>query len=134
MIPESYFAANESEMLALGASFAARFSPGDLVLLTGDLGAGKTTLVRGVLSGLGIEPSEVRSPTFSLIQLYEADPPVLHADLYRVQHMQGIGLEDYLDSHVCFVEWPDRGSWSPPAFHIRISWEGEGRRIELTSE
>lgn len=134
MSQESFYAANEADMLALGASFAAKLSLGDLVLLSGDLGAGKTTFVRGLLSALGVDPEEVRSPTFSLIQPYETDPPVLHADLYRVTNTRGIGLEDYFDSHLCLIEWPDRGEWAPPVYRINITWEGEGRRVELRTE
>src|SRR4051812_35400044 len=96
----------EAEMRKLGAELNGRFSPGDVILLSGELGAGKTTLVRGYLEGLGHKET-VRSPTFNLIQLFETNPPVLHADLYRLKSYVGLGLEDYLETHVCFVEWPD---------------------------
>src|SRR3569832_478619 len=92
---------------AIGGSLKGRLTGGDVVLLDGPLGAGKTTLVRGFLEALGITHG-VRSPTFNLIQTFETDPPVMHADLYRVASYQGIGLEEYLASHVCFIEWPDR--------------------------
>ena len=107
---------------------------GEAVALVGANGAGKTTLVRGLLSALGVDPDEVRSPTFSLVQPYETNPPVLHADLYRVANTHGIGLEDYFDSHLCLIEWPDRGEWAPPVYRITITREGEGRRVELRTE
>lgn len=98
---------SEEDMRSLGATLAKNWHAGDVVLLSGELGAGKTTLVRGVLGGIGYS-GVVRSPTFNLIQTYPAEPPVMHADLYRVASYEGIGLEDYLDSHLCFIEWPDR--------------------------
>jgi tRNA threonylcarbamoyladenosine biosynthesis protein TsaE len=97
----------EEEMRRLGAELVHSFRAGDVVLLEGPLGAGKTTLVRGMLAGLGFHDA-VRSPTFNLVQTFETDLPVMHADLYRVKTWQGIGLEDYLDTHLCLIEWPDR--------------------------
>lgn len=99
--------ANEAETLALAARLARQWSAGDVVQLVGDLGAGKTTLVRGIVHALG-HVGPVRSPTFNLIQTFPTSPPVLHADLYRLTTADGLGLEDYLDSHLCLIEWPDR--------------------------
>lgn len=118
-------------MLNLGASLASKLKPGDVVLLTGPLGAGKTTLVRGYLAELGVT-QEVRSPTFNLLQVFDTDPPVLHADLYRLTSPEGTGIEDYLDSHVCFIEWAERaeGLVSPEAaWHINIEFAPEGRSV-----
>ena len=125
--------ASEQEMREFGAALGRRWSTGDVVFLEGPLGAGKTTLVRGLLQSFGVtEP--VRSPTFNLLQTFDTDPPVLHADLYRVKSYEGIGIEDYLDSHLCLIEWPDRaaGLVDPgSAWHVRIDFEGEGRTVEV---
>lgn len=121
------------ETAQAGAELAGRLRAGDVVLLAGDLGAGKTTLVRGLLAALG-HLGGVRSPTFSLIQTYPTDPPAMHADLYRVKSYEGIGLEDYLDTHLCLVEWPDRaeGLIAPAeCWQVRIDFEDEGRRITV---
>lgn len=107
--PVSVDVKSEAAMRALAAEVGKTFRPGDVVLLHGELGAGKTTFVRGYLESLGVtEP--VRSPTFNLLQVFDTNPPVMHADLYRVSSYKGIGLEEYLDTHVCFVEWPDRAT------------------------
>lgn len=122
-------------MVALGRELSALWHAGDIVLLSGDLGAGKTTLVRGVMEGLGWEGS-VRSPTFNLMQVYPTKVPVLHADLYRVASAAGIGLEEYFDDHLCLVEWPDRlGDLADPAacWRIQIGFEGDGRRVSVAA-
>ena len=98
---------DEAATRALGAELAKKLKPVDVVLLSGELGAGKTTLVRGLVEALG-HVGPVRSPTFNLIQTFATNPPVMHADLYRVKSYQGIGAEDYLSTHVCLIEWPDR--------------------------
>jgi tRNA threonylcarbamoyladenosine biosynthesis protein TsaE len=98
---------DEAATRALGAQLARKLKAGDVVLLSGELGAGKTTLVRGLVEDLG-HTGAVRSPTFNLIQTFDTNPPVMHADLYRVKSYRGIGLEDYLSTHVCLIEWPDR--------------------------
>jgi tRNA threonylcarbamoyladenosine biosynthesis protein TsaE len=123
-----------AETEALGARIAERLGPGDLVLLSGDLGAGKTTLVRGACRALGFT-GPVTSPTFTIGQRYEGGRlPVSHLDLYRLQDLEGEDpalLEDYLGSDsVAFVEWPGAGSdrLGRPALEVRLSYEGEERR------
>lgn len=126
---------DENAMRALGAELAHRFAAGDVVFLHGDLGAGKTTLVRGLLNALGFD-GPVRSPTFNLVQTFATQPPVMHADLYRVPSYEGIGLEDYLDTHLCLIEWPDRAAGlidDAKCWHVRIDFVDEGRRVEIQS-
>lgn len=99
--------ADERELSQVAERLCRSWGAGDVILLSGPLGAGKTTFARAVLRALGWE-GPVRSPTFSLLQIYETEPPVLHADLYRLPTADGIGLEDYFSSHLCLIEWPDR--------------------------
>jgi tRNA threonylcarbamoyladenosine biosynthesis protein TsaE len=101
---------------ALGRALARAVQAGDVVLLQGPLGAGKTSLARELLAGLG-HAGEVPSPTFAIVQPYEAlDPPVWHADLYRLddpEELQEIGLDE-AEAGVLIVEWPERAG--PKAF------------------
>ena len=125
--------ATEAETLALAAELAGQWRAGDIVLLEGDLGAGKTTFVRGVLHALG-HLGPVRSPTFNLLQTFETLPPVLHADLYRLQDATGTGIEDYLDDHLCFIEWPDRlATLVPPesCWIVRLDFADIGRLVTV---
>jgi tRNA threonylcarbamoyladenosine biosynthesis protein TsaE len=130
-----------AETEALGARIAARLEPGDVVLLSGDLGAGKTTLVRGACRALGVT-TPVTSPTFTIGQRYEGGRvPVSHLDLYRLQTLEGEDpalLDDYLrPDSVGFVEWPGAGSGRlrRPALEVRLTHEGEERRrIEVDRE
>lgn len=129
--PLERYCADEAATRALGAEMARVWRAGDLVLLEGDLGAGKTTFVRGVLEGLGFGGA-VRSPTFNLLQAFPTDPPVLHADLYRLPSAQGLGLEEYFETHLVFVEWPDRApelNGIEKVWRVRIEPMGEGRQI-----
>ena len=124
--------AEETE--ALGARIAERLRPGDLVLLAGDLGAGKTTLIRGACRALGVtEP--VTSPTFTIGRRYGGGRlPVSHLDLYRLTDFEGEDpalLDDYLGPDTAaFVEWPDAGAdhLGRPAIQVRLAHEGEERR------
>jgi tRNA threonylcarbamoyladenosine biosynthesis protein TsaE len=125
--------ADEAETRLAGSDLATQLRPGDVVLFSGDLGAGKTTMIRGILEGLG-HVGPVRSPTFNLVQIFPTHPPVMHADLYRVSGYQGIGIEDYLESHVCLIEWPDRAEGLVPeeqCWHIQIDFLPTGRRIRI---
>ena len=103
---------SELETAAVGRSIAGGLPAGAVVLLSGDLGAGKTAFVRGLAEGLGIDPAEVSSPTFSLIQRYSGGRLVLyHVDLYRLRAIEvdEIGLEELaLEGGVMAIEWPDR--------------------------
>jgi len=128
---------DETDTVTLGAKLAAVLSPGMLVFLQGDLGAGKTTLCRGIVAGLG-HRGAVKSPTYTLVEPYEnVCPPVYHFDLYRLDdpaELDGIGLRDYLDGeHLCIVEWPERGDgFLPPAdLIITIAVAEHGRKANL---
>lgn len=120
---------------AWGARLAARLRPGDAILLSGDLGAGKTTLARAILEGLG-HVGEVPSPTFTLVEPYPAPPlrlPALHADLYRLvagAPVDDLGLDEALAAGVLLVEWPERLAPArfPHALRIRLEGAGGPRR------
>jgi tRNA threonylcarbamoyladenosine biosynthesis protein TsaE len=120
---------NEEETAAAGRELAETLNAGDVVLLSGDLGAGKTAFVRGLAEGLGIDRDEVSSPTFTLIQEYRGGRLVLHhIDLYRLtpREVDDLGLDDLIEAGgVVAIEWPDR--WSrPPADAIQITLTATG--------
>jgi tRNA threonylcarbamoyladenosine biosynthesis protein TsaE len=110
--------ASPDETEALAARLAARLSPGDVVTISGELGAGKTTFVRGAARALGVS-GPVSSPTFTIGHRYEAPTPVAHLDLYRIAGLdpeEWGDLEPYFDGTVAFVEWPEHGGdWLPEA-------------------
>lgn len=130
---ESHFLADEAATRHFGASLVDRLGAGDVVFLSGELGAGKTTLVRGLMEALGFL-GEVRSPTYNLVQIYETEPPVVHADLYRVASAAGLGLEDFEYSHLILIEWPDRAGGLFPAeeaWRIDLVFSGSGRVVSV---
>jgi tRNA threonylcarbamoyladenosine biosynthesis protein TsaE len=107
---------------------------GDVVLLSGDLGAGKTAFVRGLAEGLGVDPGEVSSPTFTLLHEYRGGRlPLFHADLYRLDRVaaEDIGLDDpAIAAGVLAVEWPDRlARMLSPAVFVRILATAEETRL-----
>jgi len=100
-----------AETEALGASVAGQLGPGDAVLLFGDLGAGKTAFVRGLAAGLGADPDEVSSPTFTLVQEYPGRLLLRHVDLYRLETRQDVddlGVDEMRAGAVLAVEWAER--------------------------
>ena len=122
---------------ALGARLAALARPGDVILLEGPIGAGKSCLARAFIRALLGREEEVPSPTFTLVQVYEAEGvEIWHADLYRLTHPDEVwelGLDDAFSAAICLVEWPDRlGAHVPQgALHIRLEGAGDGRRAVI---
>ncbi len=120
---------------AFGRSLAPLIRPGDVIALYGALGAGKTTLARGLLRGLGHE-GDVPSPTFAIVQPYEPPAvrlPVAHVDLYRIEHsaeLEELGLDDMLDGGALLIEWPERLPvlW-PHALRLTLAAAGGARAL-----
>lgn len=129
---------DEAATAALGARLAALARPGDVILLSGPIGAGKSHLARAFIRARLGREEEVPSPTFTLIQTY--GPPgdeIFHADLYRLTHPDEVwelGLDEAFSRAICLVEWPDRlGAHLPPgALRLKLSAAGEGRLATLT--
>jgi tRNA threonylcarbamoyladenosine biosynthesis protein TsaE len=124
---------------AFGVRLAALVEPGDVVTLEGPLGAGKTSIARGLLSALGLK-GEAPSPSFAIVQPYappEVTVPVLHVDLYRIDdpdEIEELGLDEGLADQVLIVEWPERarGRW-PMALALTLTIQPDGSR-SLTAE
>jgi len=114
-------------MEAFGTRIAGQLRPGDVLALSGGLGAGKTTLARAIIRALG-HTGEVPSPSFAIIEVYEdLDPPLVHADFYRLarpEEAEELGLEDYRAGGVLIAEWPDHaGGFAQEAACLEISLE-----------
>lgn len=131
---------SEEETIALGESLAAELPPKSVVLLIGNLGAGKTTIAKGIVQGLGAaQPAEVSSPTFTLI--HEYSPTVYHIDLYRLDtpaQVATLGLEEIFDREaVVLVEWGEKFPALMPADRIEIRLRATGensREVEVVQD
>lgn len=130
---------DEAATLALGAALARACAPGTVVYLVGELGAGKTTLVRGWLRGLGYRGT-VKSPTYTLVEPYEvAGLRLYHCDLYRLndpEELEYLGLRDSLDDRsLLLIEWPSRGGDRLPPADLTITLQHQvaGRRVSIVA-
>jgi len=119
---------SEQETVDFARAFAARLHPGSVVLLVGDLGAGKTVFVRGLALGLGLDPDAVSSPTFTLIQEYRGRPSLYHVDLYRLQgaEVDDLGLEELVaGGAIVAIEWAEKLRERPAgAIEVRFADRG----------
>ena len=135
----THTSSSEAETRAIAARLAADLKPGDVVLLSGDLGAGKTAFVRGLAEGLGVDPDDVTSPTFTLVHEYRGGKlPLIHVDLYRLDQaeLDEIGLDqDLAAKGVTAVEWSERLT-RPVGDAIRVAIAdagGDRRQIAITT-
>ena len=136
-IDNTLYIENETAMMAFGGKLADDFSNGGIIHLIGDLGAGKTTLVRGLLRHLGFE-GIVKSPTYTLVEPYELqDRKIYHFDLYRLgdpEELEYMGGRDYWESDaLCLIEWPDQAKGYLPEADliVHIDYLENGRNIVL---
>ena len=131
-------------MQAYGARIASQLRAGDVVALSGPLGSGKTTLARAIIAALG-HRGEVPSPTFTIVETYDLDPPLVHADFYRLESPReaeelgldgktvpvGLGLDDYREGAALIAEWPERAGGfarEPGCLSIALEIAGSGRK------
>jgi len=135
-VAEEIITRSSEETTNWGRELAKRLTAPVLVLLTGDLGSGKTTLTKGIVAGLGVaDENEVTSPTFTLVHVYGKDSKVYHADLYRIESFhdfETLGLEDvFAKPAIVILEWSERfplqSPW--PKIHIRLEHQGGDSRL-----
>lgn len=127
-------------MRALGAQLIGSAQAGTVITLQGELGTGKTTLVRGALHSKGVV-SGVRSPTYTLVEFYPLqDMALAHFDLYRLsdpEELEYLGYRDYLNPQtLCFIEWPERAAGYLQGIDLRIqlTYDAQGRRVDLEAK
>lgn len=140
MIPTlTLFLPDDDATTRLGASLAGQLAAGDCLLLSGPIGAGKSHLARALIRSRLGRAEDVPSPSFTLVQIYEAaGVDIWHADLYRLSHPDEaleLGLADAFETAITLVEWPERlGSAAPDnALRLSLSIKGEGRRARLSA-
>ena len=135
----SHTTRSEAETIAVGRECGATLKAGAVVLLVGDLGAGKTAFTRGLAQGLGVAPEEVSSPTFTLVQEYRSGRlPLFHVDLYRLddpREIDDLGLDEIAENGVLAIEWADKWRDAPrDVIKVRIvSHESSERIIDIES-
>jgi tRNA threonylcarbamoyl adenosine modification protein YjeE len=140
---EMPFLPNEASTIESGRQLGARLSPGDIVKITGDLGAGKTTFVRGIVEGLGGNPDQVHSPTFTIVHVYESPTGLInHCDFYRLEPRSELqefgGLEFFDEEKIFLLEWPERvGLFQyitrDRLIDVHLEHDADGRFLRISS-
>jgi tRNA threonylcarbamoyladenosine biosynthesis protein TsaE len=129
---KEFMTQSEEETFQLAHELAEEFKGDEVVLLFGELGAGKTVFAKGIASGLGLEdPHHVCSPSFTLVNIYQAKYPIYHVDLYRLgtgAEIQDLGWEDYLGQGIVLVEWAEKLPFHLDAIHVRFEVLGKNQR------
>lgn len=128
---------DEAATRAFAAALAPRLRAGDVLCLDGPLGAGKTTLVRALVEALGGDPSQVASPTFTLLHQYHCHPPMIHIDAYRLSgpgDLDGLGFEELAEGAIAAIEWSQRvaaalACWR--CWRLVLDHEGRGRTVAV---
>ena len=124
---------SEEKTRDLGQALGAALAPGDIISLTGDLGAGKTRFAQGLAAGLGVD-GPVTSPTFTIMKIYEGRLPLYHFDVYRIQkiaELEAIGYEEYFfGDGATVIEWGDKIAQILPRDHLRLEIHRDFNRIE----
>jgi len=133
-----YQTRNESETVTIAAQFAASLKPGDVVAISGELGAGKSVFCRAVMRALGVTDEALPSPTFAIIQEYEGrDCRIAHMDWYRLEdaaEINMLGVRDFFQPPwVCLIEWPERGQNLLPSDAIQIHLQCATEHLERRS-
>jgi tRNA threonylcarbamoyladenosine biosynthesis protein TsaE len=136
---KEFISRSEEETLGLARKLAAFFSGREVVLVSGELGAGKTVFAKGLAAGLGIaDVHQVCSPSYTLINIYDAKYPIYHIDLYRLggkSDIEDLGWEEFLGQGVIIVEWAEKLDFVGKAIRVRIETTGDKeRKIRLSSD
>lgn len=135
LVPKVSLTSNsEEETMLCAKRFAGQLKAGDIVLLQGNLGSGKTTFVKGIAQAFKVVPQKVNSPTFVLMNYYKGKFPIYHFDLYRLETPKGVDTLDFDEyfygEGVCFIEWPERlGEYKPQQYYlVELQHKGEHQR------
>lgn len=128
---------SETETKDIGRKLGEKLKPGDVVCLYGELGTGKTTMVKGIASALGMDERDITSASFTIIAAYDTDIPFYHIDLYRVasRELSELGLHEYLGTDgIAVIEWAERaeGEFPDNSIKVRLNYKGKNsREIEI---
>jgi tRNA threonylcarbamoyladenosine biosynthesis protein TsaE len=129
---KDYITRTEEETIFLGTELSKNFMGNEVVLLSGGLGAGKTVFSKGIAAGLEVmDVHQVRSPSFNLINIYQAKYPVYHIDLYRLENkteIEDLGWEEFLGQGVIIVEWAEKMDFRGEAFRVALETTGSSKR------
>jgi tRNA threonylcarbamoyladenosine biosynthesis protein TsaE len=131
MEKKEFISKSPSDTWDIGEYIGKQARPGDLYALYGELGAGKTQLVKGIARGIGVADWEyVVSPSFTIMNIYEGDLPLCHVDLYRIEgaEVDDLNLEEFLQKGIVVVEWAERGDWWNNNIEVRVENTGEKER------